>query len=95
MVAGQKPYNPTSLDRTYLSLIVKPGMGVSRSRIEWIWQPHGIRNNPPDFLRAMSVKVSMKNGQISNLMTMRKRWKRFREVDIVDETNGLELDFVK
>ena len=43
----------------------------------------------------MPVKVSVKNGKISNQMTMEKRLDGLGEVRIVDETNGFGLNFVK
>ena len=52
-------------------------------------------NNIPDLLRKMSVKVSVKDGKISNSRTMGKRLERFGEVRIIDETNGFRLHFVK
>ena len=52
-------------------------------------------NNIPDLLRTMSVKVSVKDGKISNKTTMGKRLERFGEVRIIDETNGFGLDFVE
>ena len=51
-------------------------------------------NNISNFLRAMSVKVSIKDGKMSNYATMGKRLERFSEVGIVDETNAFGLDFV-
>ena len=41
------------------------------------------------------MKVSIKDGKISNKMTMGKRLERFDGVRIVDETNGFGLDFVE
>ena len=41
------------------------------------------------------MKVSVKDGKISNKTKMGKRLERFGEVRIIDETNGLGLDFVK
>ena len=41
------------------------------------------------------MKVSVKDGKISNETTMGKRLERFGEVRIIDETNGFGLDFVK
>jgi len=35
--------------------------------------PHWIRNNILDFLRAMSVKIAVKNGKICNKTTMGER----------------------
>ena len=43
----------------------------------------------------MSVKLSVKDGKISNETTMGKRLERFGEARMVDETNGFGLDFVK
>ena len=43
----------------------------------------------------MSVKVSIKDGKISNQTMMGKRLERFGEVRVVDETNGFGLDFVE
>ena len=42
------------------------------------------RNNLPDHLRAMPVKVSVKDGKISNETMMGKRLERFGKVRIVD-----------
>ena len=41
------------------------------------------------------MKVSVKDGNISNKMMMGKRLKGLCEVRIVDETNGFGLVFVK
>ena len=41
------------------------------------------------------MKVSVKDGTISNKSTMGKRLERFGEVRIIDETNGFGLDFVE
>ena len=57
--------------------------------------PQRNRNNLPDLLRAMLVKVSIKDGKISNQTTMGKRLERIGEVRIVNETNYFEPDFVK
>ena len=35
--------------------------------------PHWIRNNIPDFLRAMSVKIAVESGKICNKTTMGER----------------------
>ena len=43
----------------------------------------------------MPVKVSIKDGKISNYTMMGKRLERFGEVRTVDETNGFGLDFVE
>ena len=43
------------------------------------------RNNLPDLLRTMPVKVSVKDGKISHQSTMGKRLERIVEVTIVDE----------
>ena len=51
-------------------------------------------NNLPDLLRAMPMKVSIKDGKISNKQRS-ERLERFGKVRIVDETNGFGLDFVK
>ena len=51
--------------------------------------PGRIRYNIPDFLRAMPVNVSVKDGKISIYMMTRKRLERFDEVRIIDETNVL------
>ena len=48
-----------------------------------------------DLLRTMPVKVSVKDGKISNLTMMGRRLERFGEVRIVDEMNGFGLDFAK
>ena len=40
------------------------------------------------------MKVSVKDGKISNLMTIGKRLEGFGEVRVVNESNGLGLDFV-
>ena len=50
--------------------------------------PQRSRNHIPDLLRAMPVKLSVKDGQISNLTTMGKRLERFGEVGIVDQSYG-------
>ena len=41
------------------------------------------------------MKVSVKDGKISNKTTMGKRLERFGEVRIIDETNGFGQDFVE
>ena len=41
------------------------------------------------------MKVSVKDGKISNETMMRKTLEEFDEVRIIDETNGFGLDFVK
>ena len=41
------------------------------------------------------MRVSVKDGKISNQTTMGKRLERFGEVRIIDETNGFGLDFVE
>ena len=41
------------------------------------------------------MKVSVKDGKISNQMTMGKRLERFGEVVIVQETNVFGLDIVE
>ena len=48
-------------------------------------------NNIPDLMRAMHVKVSIKDGNISNLTTG-ERLERFGAAEIVEETNGSVLD---
>ena len=48
--------------------------------------PQRNRNNIPDLLRTMPVKVSVKDEEISRKTTMVKRLERFDEVRIVDET---------
>ena len=65
-----------------------PASGVRSS-------PQRNRNNIPDPLRAMPVKVSVKAGKISNYMTTRKSLERFGELRIVHERSGFGLDFVK
>ena len=55
----------------------------------------GTENNIPDLLRAMPVKVSAKDGKISNQITMGKKLERFGEARIVDERNGFGLDIVE
>ena len=55
--------------------------------------PQRNRNNLPDLLRTMPVKVFIKDGKISNQSMRGKRLERFGEVRIVDETNGFGLDF--
>ena len=40
------------------------------------------------------MKVSANDGKTSNQTTMGKRLERFGEVEIVDETNGFELEFM-
>ena len=57
--------------------------------------PQRNRNNIPDLLRAMPVKLFVKDGKISSQTTMRKRLERFGEVRIVDGTNGFGLDIVE
>ena len=57
--------------------------------------PQRNRNNLPDLLRTMPVKISVKDGKISNKATMGKRLERFYEVMVVDETNSFGLNFVK
>ena len=52
-------------------------------------------NNIPDLLRTMSVKVSVKDGKISNQKTMGIRLERFGEVGIVDKTNDFGLGFIE
>ena len=54
-----------------------------------------IRNNTLDFHCAMSMKISIENGQICNQTTMRERLERFGEAWIIYEMNGFGLDFVK
>ena len=56
--------------------------------------PQNSRSSFPDFLRTMSVKLSVKDVEISNQSTLGMRLERFGEVRIVDETNGCGLDFV-
>ena len=56
--------------------------------------PQRNTNTIPDLLRAMSVKVSVKDGMICIKTTVRKRLKRIVEVGIIDETNGFGLNFV-
>ena len=41
------------------------------------------------------MNVSIKNGEICNQTTMRKKLVRFGEVWIVDETDGFGLDIVE
>ena len=41
------------------------------------------------------MKLSIKDGKISNKLTMEKRLERFGEVKIAVETNGFGLAFVK
>ena len=57
--------------------------------------PQRKRNNIPDLPRAMSMKVSVKDGEICNQKTMRERLERFGEVGNADDTNGFGLDFVE
>ena len=53
--------------------------------------PHWIRNNILDFLRAMSVKIAVEMGKISNKATMGQRLTRNGAVWIVDETDNFSL----
>ena len=57
--------------------------------------PQWIRNNTPDFLGAMSMKVSIKDEMIFHQTTVRKRLERVSEVWVVNETYHFGLDFVK
>ena len=41
------------------------------------------------------MKVSVKDGKISIQTKTRKRLERFGEVEIVGESKGFELDFIK
>ena len=53
--------------------------------------PHWISNNILDFLRAMFVKIAVKNGKICNKTTMGERLYKISEVWIVDETDSFRL----
>ena len=55
--------------------------------------PQRNMSNILDLMRAMSVKVSVNDGKISNQTTMEKGLERFDEIEIVAETNGFGLDF--
>ena len=57
--------------------------------------PQRNRNNLPHLLGAIAVKLSVRDGKISNQTTMGKRSGRFGEARIVDETKGFGLDFLK
>ena len=47
--------------------------------------PHWTRNDILDLQRAISMKISIENGKISNQMTMGESLERIGEVWIVDE----------
>ena len=53
------------------------------------------RNGVLDLQRAMSMKISVENGKISNQTTIGERLERNGEVRIVDETDCFILDFIE
>ena len=55
--------------------------------------PHWTRNDILNLQRAISMKISIENGKISNQTTMGERMERIGEVWIVDETDCFRLDF--
>ena len=67
------------------------GKGESESTSGGSDTPQKKRNDIPDLMRVMSVKVSVKDGKICNKMKMGKKLERS---DVV-ETNGFGLEFVK
>ena len=50
----------------FVKYAVKLGKGVNELSLWWSDTPQRSWNNIPDLLKAMSVKVSLKDGNISN-----------------------------
>ena len=57
--------------------------------------PHWTRNDVIYLQRAMSMKISVENGKISNQTTMGERLVRLGEGWILDETDCFGMDFIE
>ena len=57
--------------------------------------PYWTRIDVLDLQRAISMKISVENGKISNQTRMGERLGRIGEVWIIDETDCFRLDFIE